>query len=37
MDSQNRLSNWREAIGRFRTAECNSAAKELVGRLAKEI
>ena len=37
LEPENRLSSWREAIGRLRSAECNNAAKELTAMLAREI
>ncbi len=37
LDSEQRLSSWKEAIQRFRTAECGHASKELIGRLSKEL
>ena len=37
LEPESRLSHWREAIGRFRSAECNNAAKELLGRLSKAL
>jgi hypothetical protein len=37
LEPENRLSHWREAIGRFRSAECNNAAKEMLERLSKAL
>ena len=37
LEPRNRLSNWNEAIIRFRNAECAEAAKDLTSRLAKEL
>ena len=37
LEPDNRLSHWREAIGRLRSAECNNAAEDLIGRLSKAL
>ena len=37
LEPERRLSHWREAISRFRTAECNSAASELLQRMTRLI
>ncbi len=37
LEPENRLSHWREAIGRLRSAECNNAAEDLIGRLSKAL
>jgi hypothetical protein len=37
LEPERRLSHWREAVGRFRMAECSAAATELIGRMARVI
>ena len=37
LDIEERLSSWKEAIVRLRTAECGQAAKELIARLSREL
>ena len=37
LEPNRRLSHWREAVSRFRTAECSAAATELIGRMARTI
>jgi hypothetical protein len=37
LEPENRLSHWREAIGRLRSAECNHAAEDLIGRLSRAL
>jgi len=37
LEPKNRLSCWKEAIARLRTAECGEAAKELIRRLSNEL
>jgi DNA-binding MarR family transcriptional regulator len=37
LEPESRLSHWREAIGRLRSAECNHAAEDLIGRLSKTL
>jgi len=37
LDTESRLWNWREAIDRFRAAECINASNQLLSRLSKEI
>ncbi len=37
LDSEDRLSSWKEAIVRLRTAECGHAANELIAKLSKEL
>ena len=37
IEPENRLSNWREAVNRFKSAECNNAARELIGQLSNQI
>lgn len=37
LEPERRLSHWKEAVGRFRMAECSTAATELIGRMARAI
>ena len=37
LEPDRRLSHWREAVSRFRMAECSAAATELIGRMARAI
>ncbi len=37
LERDDRLSSWKEAIQRLRTAECTQASKELIGKLSKEL
>lgn len=37
LEPERRLSHWKEAISRFRMAECSAAAAELIGRMARAI
>ena len=37
LEPERRLSHWREAVSRFRMAECSAAATELIGRIARAI
>ena len=37
LEPENRLSSWKEAIVRLRSAECGEAAKELIRRLSNEL
>jgi hypothetical protein len=37
LEPERRLSHWREAVSRFRMAECSAAATELIGRMARAI
>lgn len=34
---ENRLSNWREAVNRFKSAGCNNASRELIEKLSKQL
>ena len=37
IEPENRLSNWREAINRFKSSGCINASRELIEKLSKQL